>query len=253
MLGIIEVDIWGQNKKEYTCTCVCQATARRACAAAVNVGQQPAVLAPARRVQLGGTACQLDPQVSPAKNECAPIHRFCALFERKGIEWENRAWCGRRRPSAASAVCSHGACLLALEHGPAWSRICDGATMANKRIWAVVCGVGRSSAGQFMSAAMCAKEASVGAAGSAMSGFSESEGDDAEAIEQGGREAHLTGGQEAVIEDRTKSGDGGSDQCTGRVDPHAPWWTKRYLSSALKLHSQYIYYTTIVQSCVHGL
>jgi len=57
----------------------------------------------------------------------------------------------------------------------------------------------------------------------AMSGFSESEGDNADVIEQGDD----VPGQNAVIEDRADSGDAATVQSTGKMDPQAPVWTKR--------------------------
>lgn len=79
---------------------------------------------------------------------------------------------------------------------------------------AVVCGFGRSSPKH----AASVEEASVDAGGG-MSCFRESEGDNADAIEHGGVDAHPDGHQEAVIEDRTESAHVGSAQSTGKVDP----------------------------------
>ena len=60
-----------------------------------------------------------------------------------------------------------------------------------------------------------------------MSRFSESEGDNGEALDEAEGEAHFDGDQEAVIQDQTDSADGCSAQSTGKVDPQAPGWTKR--------------------------
>ncbi|KAE8800498.1 Nucleoside-diphosphatase mig-23 [Hordeum vulgare] len=40
-------------------------------------------------------------------------------------------------------------------------------------------------------------------------------------------QAQIDGDQEAIIQDRTKSGDGGSAESTGKVDPQTSAWTKR--------------------------
>ncbi|XBI61457.1 hypothetical protein VPH35_042245 [Triticum aestivum] len=94
---------------------------------------------------------------------------------------------------------------------------------ANGSGGAVVCGFGLSSPGQSVGAAMYGEETSVAACAPAMSGFSENEGDNADAIEHGGVEGH-----DAVIQDQTESGDGGSAQSTGKVDPQTHGWTKRW-------------------------
>lgn len=52
---------------------------------------------------------------------------------------------------------------------------------------------------------MYGEEASVAAGVTAMSLFSESEGDNADAVEQGGVEANLDGDHDAVIQDQTNS------------------------------------------------
>ncbi|KAE8817773.1 putative ran guanine nucleotide release factor [Hordeum vulgare] len=69
-----------------------------------------------------------------------------------------------------------------------------------------------------------------------MSGFSESEGDNADAIDQVDGQAQIDGDQEAVIQDRTESGDGGSAECTVKVDPQTSTWTKsRWTPEARKM------------------
>ncbi|KAM3349124.1 hypothetical protein ACQJBY_022327 [Aegilops geniculata] len=89
---------------------------------------------------------------------------------------------------------------------------------------AVICGLGRSS--PVHGACMVGEETSVDAAGGGMSCFSESGGDNADAIGEVAVESHLDGHQEAEIQDRTDSRDVASAQSTGKVDPQAPGWTK---------------------------
>lgn len=64
---------------------------------------------------------------------------------------------------------------------------------------AVVGGFGHGSCGQLLNGGMYSKERTLAAGGAAISGFSESEGDNAEALDQAEGEAHFDGDQEAVI------------------------------------------------------
>ena len=90
----------------------------------------------------------------------------------------------------------------------------------------MVGGFGHGSYGQMLNEGMSSEERTVAGGGAAMSGFSESEGDNGEALDEAEGEAHFDGDQEAVIQDRTESGDGGSAQSTTcKVDPQAPGWT----------------------------
>uniref|UniRef100_A0A453K5E7 Uncharacterized protein n=3 Tax=Aegilops tauschii subsp. strangulata TaxID=200361 RepID=A0A453K5E7_AEGTS len=77
---------------------------------------------------------------------------------------------------------------------------------------AVICGLGWSSLGQC--AAVCARGKCCCRRRHHVF-YSESEGDNADAIEHDCVEAHLDMDQEALIQDRTESADGGSG------------WTKR--------------------------
>ena len=51
-----------------------------------------------------------------------------------------------------------------------------------------------------------------------------------------GDNAALVGGQGAVTEDRSKSGDAASVSSTSKIDPQAPVWTKKVIISCVKLH-----------------
>ncbi|XP_048542188.1 uncharacterized protein LOC125521180 [Triticum urartu] len=108
--------------------------------------------------------------------------------------------------------------------GP-WGRGDD--VSANGSRGAVGGGFGQGSYGQMLNGAACSEERTVAGGGAAMSGFSESEGDNGEALDEAEGEAHFDGDQEAVIQDQTDSADGCSAQSTGKVDPQAPGWTKR--------------------------
>ena len=55
---------------------------------------------------------------------------------------------------------------------------------ANGSCGAVVAGFAHGSSGQFVRGVVCSKERTVATGGAAMSGFSESEGDNADAIDQ---------------------------------------------------------------------
>lgn len=46
-------------------------------------------------------------------------------------------------------------------------------------------------------------------------------------IDQADGQAQIDGDQEAIIQDRTASDDGGSAESTGKVDPQTSAWTKR--------------------------
>uniref|UniRef100_A0A8R7V0T7 Uncharacterized protein n=2 Tax=Triticum urartu TaxID=4572 RepID=A0A8R7V0T7_TRIUA len=107
--------------------------------------------------------------------------------------------------------------------GP-WGRGDD--VSANGSRGAVGGGFGQGSYGQMLNGAACSEERTVAGGGAAMSGFSESEGDNGEALDEAEGEAHFDGDQEAVIQDQTDSADGCSAQSTGKVDPQAPGWTK---------------------------
>ncbi|XBJ09043.1 uncharacterized protein [Aegilops tauschii subsp. strangulata] len=98
---------------------------------------------------------------------------------------------------------------------------------ANGSRVAVGGGFGQGSYGQMLNGAACSEERTVDGGGAAMSRFSESEGDNEEALDQVEGEAHFDGDQEAVIQDQIDSADGCSAQSTGKVDPQAPGWTKR--------------------------
>lgn len=50
----------------------------------------------------------------------------------------------------------------------------------------------------------------------------------ANVIDHGDGGGHLGPDQNAVIEDTADSGDGASAQSTGKMDPQALGWTKRY-------------------------
>ncbi|KAM3315037.1 hypothetical protein ACQJBY_033660 [Aegilops geniculata] len=102
-----------------------------------------------------------------------------------------------------------------------------GEESANGSRGAVVGGSGHSSFGQFVRGAVCSEQRSVASDAAAMSGFSKSEGDNADAIDQADGEAQNPGDQGAVIQDRIDSSDGGSAQSIGKVDPQASGWTKR--------------------------
>lgn len=60
----------------------------------------------------------------------------------------------------------------------------------------------------------------------AVTDFAESEGDNAEVIQQGEAEISKRADQEAVIAEQEGSGDATSAQSTGKMDPRAPGWTK---------------------------
>lgn len=72
---------------------------------------------------------------------------------------------------------------------------------ANGSRGAVVAGVGHGSYGQMLNGGMCSEERTVAGGGAAVSGFSESEGDNAEVLDQAEGGAHFDGDQEAVIQD----------------------------------------------------
>ncbi|KAE8797953.1 hypothetical protein D1007_26856 [Hordeum vulgare] len=99
----------------------------------------------------------------------------------------------------------------------------------------VVAGFGYGSFGQSVCGDVCSEERTVAAGGAAMSGFSESEGDIADAIDQADGQAHIDGDQEAVIHDQTESGDGGSAESTSKVDPQTSAWTKRSVAVGLEM------------------
>ncbi|KAM3277181.1 hypothetical protein ACQJBY_045174 [Aegilops geniculata] len=100
-----------------------------------------------------------------------------------------------------------------------------GGGSANGSRGGIVCGLGISSRANCSN--LFREEASVDAGGGVLSAFSESEGDNAEEIENGGHQSRADGHQEAVICDRAESANVGSAQSTRKADPQAPRWTKR--------------------------
>lgn len=58
--------------------------------------------------------------------------------------------------------------------------------------------------------------------------FSEIEGDNADVIEQWSAQVNMEAEQDAQIDDRAESVNGGSAQSTGKMDPQEPGWTNRY-------------------------
>ncbi|XBI22618.1 hypothetical protein VPH35_063615 [Triticum aestivum] len=93
---------------------------------------------------------------------------------------------------------------------------------ANGSRGGLVGGVGHGSYEQILNGGMRSEERTVAGGGAAVPGFSESEGDNEEALDQAELGAYFDEDQEAVIQDRTHSADGGSAQSTGKVDPQAP-------------------------------
>lgn len=85
---------------------------------------------------------------------------------------------------------------------------------------------GHSLSGQIRNAYPCGKQTSVAPGGGSMPAFTESEGDNGDAIAQEGVAALLDRDQVPAIAECAESDDAASTQSTGKMDPQAPGSTK---------------------------
>jgi hypothetical protein len=63
--------------------------------------------------------------------------------------------------------------------------------------------------------------------GGEVSDFGESEGDNADVIEQGDDQRNKQPAMDSAIAGQSESGDATSAHSTGKMDPQAPGWTRR--------------------------
>lgn len=78
------------------------------------------------------------------------------------------------------------------------------------------------------SGAAYGEQVSVDAGGGVVSDLNESEGGKADAFEQGGAQVDGIHAMDSVIADQAESEDAASVHSTGKIDPQAPGWTRRY-------------------------
>lgn len=134
-----------------------------------------------------------------------------------------------RLPIFADEACS-AAILMEMVQGGGPAEVHSGGGSR----WGIV-DAGLSGGGGFsgqrgvahLSGAAYGEQTSVDAGGGPVSDFNESEGDNADAIEQEGTQGKKHPAMDSVIADQAESGDAASAHSTGKMDPQAPGWTRR--------------------------